>query len=270
MKKAIIAAITVVVLIVLFYVVYALIGKICAVNLGAEVKLPLVAIAGVILLLLVLAVVSVAFGVSGLSDKTQALALPEGSVRAVIALALVVLFATLSVFLFESVSSGPARTVPSLTEAQKDEFLKNNKTATDIVVKETGEGTEKTYAIDYRDPTNKEGDDLAKQLLTMLGTLLTAMASFYFGTRAVASATQADDSVKVTPNLRSINPSSHSLATGALNDFQILGTTLTPSSRSRSSTKANKFLQRMWCLTIALSNAIFRWTQTRLPASGMS
>lgn len=155
--------------------------------------------------------------------------MPEGSVRAVIALALVVLFATLSVFLFESVSSGPPRTVPNLTKAETEDFLKNNKTATDIVVKEvkgTGEGTAETYTIDYRDPTNKEGNDLAKQLLTMLGTLLTAMASFYFGTRAVASASQAGDSLKVTPNLRSIDPSSFSLAKGAVVDLQILGDNL--------------------------------------------
>ncbi len=226
MKKAIMAAITVVVLIVLFYVVYALIGKICAVNLGAEVKLPLVAIAGVILLLLVLAVVSVAFGVSGLSDKTQALALPEGSVRAVIALALVVLFATLSVFLFESMATGSPRTAPNLTEAQKKDFLQNNKTATDIVVAETGEGTAKIYTIDYRDPINKQSEDLAKQLLTMLGTLLTAMASFYFGTRAVSSTTQAGNSMKVTPHLRNVDPPSHSRAKGVLNDLQVLGDNL--------------------------------------------
>jgi len=226
MKKAIIAAITVALLIVLFCVVYALLGRMCASNLGAEVKLPLLAIAGVVLLLLVLAVVSVAFGASGLSDKTQALALPEGSVRAVIALALVVLFAILSVFLFESVAYGPLRTAPDLTEAAKNEFLQNNKTATDIVVKEAGEGTSKTYTIEYRDPTNKQSDDLAKQLLTMLGTLLTAMASFYFGTRAVASASQAPDSVRPSPKLRNIDPTSYSLAKGPVIELQILGDNL--------------------------------------------
>ena len=239
MKKAIIAAITVVVLIVLFYVVYALIGKICAVNLGAEVKLPLVAIAGVILLLPVLAVVSVAFGVSGLSDKTQALALPEGSVRAVIALALVVLFATLSVFLFESVSSGPARTVPSLTEAQKDEFLKNNKTATDIVVKETGEGTEKTYAIDYRDPTNKRVT-ICQAVVDDVGDVARQPWLHHYsgpggGVRDSGGPIGEDD-----PEPAKYQSVVTFAGQGALNDFRSRGQLLLHSSRSRSSTKANK------------------------------
>src|SRR5712692_6279451 len=67
-----------------------------------EVKLPIIAIAGVLLLLGALAVVSVAFSLFELSDKTQALGLPEGSIRAVIALSLIVLFAIFSVYLYSS------------------------------------------------------------------------------------------------------------------------------------------------------------------------
>src|SRR5207244_13045414 len=58
-----------------------------------EVKLPVIAIAGVLLLLGALAVVSVAFSLFELCDKTQALGLPEGSIKPCIVLLLVGVFA---------------------------------------------------------------------------------------------------------------------------------------------------------------------------------
>ena len=53
--------------------------------------LPLVAISGVVILLGTLALVAVVFGFLSLDDPKQALGLPEGSIRAVIALALLVI-----------------------------------------------------------------------------------------------------------------------------------------------------------------------------------
>jgi hypothetical protein len=225
-KKAAVAGFLVLVLVAIVFAVYYLIERVCNPNLVTEVKLPLLAIVGVVMLLFVLAIVSVSFGVFGLSDKTQALALPEGSIRAVIALSLVVLFAILSIFLFESLSDRPFRTVQNLTENEKNEFLKNNKNATNVVVREKSTGKEKSYIIDYRDTSSQGGDDFAKQLLTMIGTLMTAMSAFYFGSRAVASTSQPMDSVKLTPNLRSSQPPSFSLATGSSVELQLLGDNL--------------------------------------------
>jgi hypothetical protein len=64
--------------------------------------LPLLAIGGVIVLILMLTVVAMVFSVLGLTNKAQAMGLPEGSIRAVIALSLIVLFAILSVFLYRA------------------------------------------------------------------------------------------------------------------------------------------------------------------------
>jgi amino acid transporter len=85
-------------------------------QLGAEtwLSLPVLAILGMLLLLTTLAAVSVAFGHFGLSDKSQALALPEGSIRAVIALSLVIIFAILTVFLYGTLASGTQQ--PRITE----------------------------------------------------------------------------------------------------------------------------------------------------------
>jgi hypothetical protein len=114
---------------------------------GPEVVLPLLAIGGVLSLLIVLALMSVFFETLGLANKEQALALPEGSVRAVIALSLIVLFAILSIYLYASLRAAGPHTPVS--------------------------------------------DDFAKQLLVMMGTLVTAVASFYFGANTVASAHKA-------------------------------------------------------------------------------
>ncbi len=93
---------------------------------GNEVSLPLLAIAGVVALIGALALVAIGFALMSMSDKTQALGLPSGSVRAVIALSLVVLFAILSVFLFSSLSnSGQVHQQACLPFAVKEAFIRN-------------------------------------------------------------------------------------------------------------------------------------------------
>lgn len=109
-------------------------------DLPDEIKLPLLVVAAVAGLLSSLALVVAVFAIYRLANKSYALGLPDGSVRAIIALLLIVLFSVTTVFL----------TVR----------LQNAAAGAPVV-------------------------DFAKQLLTILGTLMTSVASFYFGTRAV-------------------------------------------------------------------------------------
>src|ERR1043166_7571177 len=67
---------------------------------GHSIMVTLVVINGVIGLLAVLMMTALGFSSVKLSDSTQALGLPEGSVRAVIALSLIVIFVIVVVFLF--------------------------------------------------------------------------------------------------------------------------------------------------------------------------
>lgn len=78
---------------------------------------------------------------AGLSDRAHALAMPEGSIRALIALMLIVVFAVFVAIFFERLIARPG-------------------------------------------PTQA---DFAKQVVVLLGTLLTAVTSFYFGEKAMAS-----------------------------------------------------------------------------------
>jgi hypothetical protein len=112
---------------------------------GTSVNLPMLVIAGVIALLGALAFIVVAYSFFGLHDRQQALGLPEGSVRALVAMMLIIIF---SIFV--------------------------------------------VYFFDRLDTAAKPGQaDFAKQVITLIGTLLTAIVSFYFASRTSTDAVAA-------------------------------------------------------------------------------
>ena len=111
-----------------------------------EVRLPILIVAAVIGLLGAIAFVVVAFSLYKLIDPREALGLPPGSIRALLALLLLVIFASMTVFFF-----GALRNTPPNVE-------------------------------------NAAAADIAKQVLTILGTLLAAVSGFYFGTTSTTNA----------------------------------------------------------------------------------
>jgi uncharacterized membrane protein len=69
---------------------------------------PLLLIAGVLILVDAVATLVVIFMRHGLANRDYALALPDGSIRAIIALALIVMFAVLAVYLYANANTGNA------------------------------------------------------------------------------------------------------------------------------------------------------------------
>ena len=167
------------------------------------VGLPILAIFGIMILFGALALISTLFERLNLSDRTQALALPEGSIRAAISLALIVLFAIISIMLYQSVSK--PYVIAGLRDAQKSEMVKEFANRVIAVVPEPcanpstvagavgaapggAAGTpEKCFSVHVRQPPGQESTDLAKQLLILIGTLMTSVTSFYFASRAAES-----------------------------------------------------------------------------------
>ena len=238
-------------------------------RLSNEILLPLLAIVGVVCLLMALTLAAILFARLGMADRTQALALPEGSVRAVIALALIVLFAIITVFLYGSLANGELRriSVPNYAAAKAmsdsasrpdsgieivfinpsieppsvsnpDGTTSDNSSTTDITtdISSTTDTTtdiatttsitsdttspdkkkkkdkntqpqhpEGTFQIGYRSRVSHDAADFAKQLMTLLGTLVTSMAAFYFGARTVAST--LDSAAALHPSIASVTPS---------------------------------------------------------------
>jgi hypothetical protein len=216
-------------------------------------SLPLIAIGGIVLMILVLTAVAIIFSILGLANKDQAMGLPEGSIRAVISLSLIVLFAILSVYLYKTISNSPFNTVVQLTESERAQFIKDHASARDIqseVSKDTKDrpivakgpdgqllknedGSPKYYYnVSYRS-TNTASDDFAKQLLVLLGTLMTAVTSFYLGagmaTSATAAgqnaATQTGTAAATPPTLSSANPTTYLIANSPLH-LDLLGANL--------------------------------------------
>ena len=168
--------------------------------------LPILAIFGIMILFGALAIISTLFSRLGLSDPSQALALPEGSIRAAIALALIVLFAIISIMLYQSVSK--PYVIMGLSEKQKTDLIKDFANHVIAIVPErcanlpvgantaggasntTSENSEKCtpentrFSVHLRQPPGQESSDLAKQLLILIGTLMTSVTSFYFASRA--------------------------------------------------------------------------------------
>jgi hypothetical protein len=210
------------------------------------VGLPILAIFGIMMLFGALALIAAVFEKLGLADKTQALALPDGSIRAVIALSLIVLFAIISIMLYRSLSDG--YDIPSLDRTARDSILKDtsnrvaavrfdrcaqpptptpaplaatapspepaasdtspNLTAAKTVIDPPSETdcseTNKRFVVSIRSAPGQEAD-LAKQLLILVGTLMTAVTSFYFAQRGPSLPT--DNAARNPPNPNSVSPS---------------------------------------------------------------
>ena len=131
----------------------------------------LIIIAGVAGLLASLTITTVVISALNMGDRTQALGLPRGSVRALIALSLIIVFAMTSIFLFRELR---------------------------VVYVPNVNGT-----MEIREPST-EKVRFAQQLITTVSTLVVAVSSFYFGSRSVEVARRAVE----TPNLRVISPTS--------------------------------------------------------------
>jgi hypothetical protein len=199
-----------------------LVATLLLIKLHAEtwLSLPVVAILGVLLLLTTLAAVSVAFGHFGLSDKAQALALPEGSIRAVLALSLVIIFAILTVFLYGTLAAGTLQSGNvEIKDFDRAAFLRNNPSVKDVVLISEASSKDnppiKTTTVALVMAVDPAGVDFGKQLLTLIGTLMTAVTAFYFGAKtATSAASAAGGPAKPALTLRSISPATRSRAEG--------------------------------------------------------
>ncbi|MGP0093063.1 MAG: hypothetical protein ACLPKB_24440 [Xanthobacteraceae bacterium] len=189
--------------------------------------LPIAVIGGVFVLLVTLALVAVAFALLGLADKSQALALPEGSIRAVIALSLVMLFTIVSIFLYNSLSnSGTIQTIHDLTDQQQKEFVSKIPSANIVLVQPVSQDGSTKFTIYYQNSSHA-AEDFAKQLLVLLGTLVTAVASFFFGANSVAGVVGNASKVQAPSPIKLMGTDPGSLKRdGSVQDLRVLGENL--------------------------------------------
>jgi hypothetical protein len=143
-------------------------------------KIPILATVSVIGLIVLLTLIVVIFQALGLADKTQALALPDGSIRALIAFSLIAIFGVVYVFIYTRMSRDPIQHLGPmpLLDAQHIQAMLKDAVLTP--------GPAGTATVNYHsDPT---ANDFAKQGFTALITLITSVISFYFGAATAISA----------------------------------------------------------------------------------
>lgn len=172
---------------------------------GPEAALSLVFVAAAVVLILVVCTLTIVLKRLKLVDDKEAMGLPRGSIRAVIALMLILLFFIAAIFLFNTTRQVPPgsdeiRVIEGLDEARflalPAELIYRSETNTD-------DDGAVTYDVQLLPSPleNEASDDMALQLLTVLGTLVTAVAAFYFGASSVSAAvaTQREQDAAVAP-----------------------------------------------------------------------
>lgn len=165
---------------------------------NVAIVLPMLGIFGLIALICAVSVLVVVIGALGLTNPNYALGLPQGTVRAVIALSLIVIFLITAIFLYSDVAKPEYRTSKGISA----EDIKKLPQTKIVGVRATEDGK---FDVDVVVGNKTEASvDLAKQLLTTVGTLLVAMIGFYFGSRTVA----AGRGVGEVASLRILSPES--------------------------------------------------------------
>jgi len=121
----------------------------------------------------------------------EALGMPEGSIRALIAMSLILIFAIIGIQVFNAGAVGTDVMSTGLTQAQIDQLRADGA----LVISQSLQTpvpeppAAPLYTVTTRIAMTQEAHDFGLQLMTTVSTLVVAVAGFYFGSRAVTQAT---------------------------------------------------------------------------------
>lgn len=153
----------------------------------AEVVLAPMVLIAVVVLTLALGALTVVMSRLKLSDQREALGLPAGSIRAILALLLTLLFLVISIYLFGQLKGGqqPSEALEGVTRAELAEIPLDEQISRELT-SEPGERA--VYTVVLQSPNPEAVENFALQLVTTLSTLVVAVAAFYFGSRSMETA----------------------------------------------------------------------------------
>lgn len=154
---------------------------------------------GLALVVALVAGLSIIYWVLGLDDGKQALGLPEGSVRALLAFSLVLAFVCLAAFLYAGISAPGSGAgvklsgieLPEITKLEANFVVAYEPTVRNGAPAMTSDGKSPLYDATYYPARNASADDFAKQIFTTLAAVFVSVISFYFGSSATSSGVSA-------------------------------------------------------------------------------
>ncbi|MBA2381505.1 MAG: hypothetical protein H0V73_05270 [Chloroflexi bacterium] len=155
----------------------------------------IVLIAGFVTVTLVLYLGTLILRSLDLGSPTEALGMPQGSIRALIAMSLILIFAIVGFVVLKSGSGDPGVS-HGITQAQIDALRADgtkitSQTLIDVPAGQptAAPGTEH-YDVATLQPLTDDAHDFALQLLSTVSTLVVAVAGFYFGAQSVSQASK--------------------------------------------------------------------------------
>lgn len=178
-------------------------------------RLSAIVLVGLALTVVFMAILAIIYSVMGVENKEQALGLPEGSVRALLAFSLVLIFVCLAAFLFSQINNKDCdncgKTLARVNETELSDLKNNFVVAAEQAKNQDGklayeqipdpnDKTGKTiiddlkhpvYSVTYYQKQSKDATDFAKQIFTTLATIFVSVVSFYFGSSVTSSAVRA-------------------------------------------------------------------------------
>jgi hypothetical protein len=172
---------------------------------------PAIIVLAIVISVLTFTVSSAVFSAIGKSKDNQALGMPEGSVRALIALSLITLFFILATQIYLKTSQGVVAPLSHMSEDQlKDMSAKDflSKIKVDSMKASYDTTKQKTlyayyYDVNVKQAINPEASDIAKTIIASFISLIAAISGFYFGSASAKSASSSSGSDapagKITP-----------------------------------------------------------------------
>jgi hypothetical protein len=150
--------------------------------------LPLLVVGAFAGIFAAIGVIAVAFQWSNLGNPQEALGLPAGSVRALIALLVIVMFAVLSFYLVETLKDLQVSTESPATDTTATSTAATATAASQTATTATGSNSSKPSTTKSNATSANAAVDISKQILTILSTLMTAISGFYFGSKSASDA----------------------------------------------------------------------------------
>ncbi len=154
-----------------------------------ELQMSVMVVAAIVALMTILFILAAGFKSMELTEEKQPLGLPEGSIRAMIALVLIMVFIIFGIYLFRIIGQGGAYAYVDQLDKEPDKaVLEKWERLSGRPAQYWRDGSGKFYYIYAWQPTSDEAKRLAQQLITTVGTLVVAVAGFYFGSSSTSSA----------------------------------------------------------------------------------
>jgi hypothetical protein len=142
-------------------------------------------VAGLVAVMLLLYLGTIIMRTAGLTSEKEALGMPEGSIRALIAVSLILMFAIIGVTVLNAGVGGQETQSLNITAEELGRLENVQIIAISAVDPAASPGTER-FNVTAIAELSEAGHDFGLQLLTTVSTLVVAVAGFYFGSRAVS------------------------------------------------------------------------------------